>query len=468
MGRELFVSYPAFRESVTRMDEVFQKITGKSLINTYGLFGGKAAESLPDVWPIAVTLPAIAIVQVAVVDLLASVNIVPDIVLGHSAGETSMLYLSCGASKEMVVHLAVARGRALTEAEFFKGTMAAVTCSVQEAEAIVDLVTDGVPEGKLDVACFNAEDGITLSGLESYIEKAIEVAKLRGFFATKLRTRVPIHSSLMEQCRASYRGAVEDVFALFPGTYSPTTTTFSTLTGEKWVDPFTADYFWETTRKPVKFTQAMSSVLNEAPNATFIEISPHPVLSGYIASHGTQSGAVVCPMRRSKKDRSKYVEAKTFLEAVGGLVNRGYSSIDFSALNGVKVLNTEDLDLPVYPFARKHVPFLPDATGILSRQLEKKNLPLGGPNFRINFETHPILAQHIIKGEPIMPAAGYLEIVSNVLFLRAHSLTDRLLIRPLNLVRANCGTSALIPCCLCPPRTPPLLTLSSTACATRS
>ncbi len=46
MGRELFVSYPAFRESVTRMDEVFQKITGKSLINTYGLFGGKAAESL--------------------------------------------------------------------------------------------------------------------------------------------------------------------------------------------------------------------------------------------------------------------------------------------------------------------------------------------------------------------------------------------------------------------------------------
>ncbi|KZV87149.1 ketoacyl-synt-domain-containing protein [Exidia glandulosa HHB12029] len=45
----------------------------------------------------------------------------------------------------------------------------------------------------------------------------------------------------------------------------------------------------------------------------------------------------------------------------------------------------------------------------VARYLQERNGPLNYPNMRINALTHPSLADHVIKDEPIMPASGYLE-----------------------------------------------------------
>lgn len=401
---------------MNEMDRTFMKLTGESLVSTYGLFGGSSTVELPLVWPIYITLPAIAVVQVALVDLLQSVGFAPDIVMGHSAGETAMLYASCGASKEMIVQLAVARGHSFSEVENCGGTMAAVSCSVKDAERIISSATEGDPVGKIEIGCFNTSEGVTLSGLESYIEKAVTIATECNIYAIKLRTRVPVHSSLMEPCRSTYSSLVEEAFSIHPCDYRPTKETYSTLTGERWTEPFTPDYFWDSARNPVQFTQAMAALFRENPTATFVEISPHPVLSSYIASNAPQpnSNTVTCPMRR-KGNGSIHDESRHLLGALGDLIVAGCNSVNLAALYSLQSLSAKDVELPEYPFVRKHVPYQPESSNAVARQLTGRRGPLGGPNLRVNALTHPLLAQHVIKGEPIMPAAGYLEMVSTCL-----------------------------------------------------
>src|SRR6266481_862715 len=89
MGRELFQTYPVFRQSVLEMDAIYCKVTGTSLIASTGLFHDSPTTApLGAAWPIEVTLPMIVILQCALVDLLASLGINLDIVVGHLVGET--------------------------------------------------------------------------------------------------------------------------------------------------------------------------------------------------------------------------------------------------------------------------------------------------------------------------------------------------------------------------------------------
>ncbi|KAJ7301903.1 hypothetical protein DFH08DRAFT_992112 [Mycena albidolilacea] len=76
MGRQLFRIYPAFRKSILRMDEVHAKVTGTSLVHQLGLFGDtRAKQALLDTWPVTLTVPSIAMIQMALVDLFAAFGI---------------------------------------------------------------------------------------------------------------------------------------------------------------------------------------------------------------------------------------------------------------------------------------------------------------------------------------------------------------------------------------------------------
>ena len=74
VGRQLFKACLPFRSSVLELDAVYKSVAGKSLVEDYGLFGEvapDAKDSLGDPWPIAITLPALTLLQLALVDTLA-------------------------------------------------------------------------------------------------------------------------------------------------------------------------------------------------------------------------------------------------------------------------------------------------------------------------------------------------------------------------------------------------------------
>ena len=65
---------------------------------------------------------------------------------------------------------------------------------------------------------------------------------------------------------------------------------------------------------------------------------------------------------------------------------------------------------PPYPFSPKSIPWV-SHTPEIARQCQQRNGPMNYPQLAINARTHPVLADHAIKGEPIMPAAGFIEMV---------------------------------------------------------
>lgn len=423
MGRELFEHYPVFQRSILEMDQVYEQMTGSSLIATTGLFRSRASGDddndanrnpypvvLGEIWPIEITLPAIAMLQCALVDLFAHIGVFPDAVVGHSAGETAVLYASGATSKAMAVELAIARGQAMSTLETRGGTMAALSCGIDEAQQLLSELNEeeGTIDIQVDIGCHNSQDAVTLSGLSTQLDKVIALADKRGILGRKLRTRVPVHSRMVEPCHDDFfrrTNCVWERHELQGGVSSPRIPVYSATTGGLFENTFSPQYYWDGTRGPVLFTEAVTSLLERYPSALALEISPHPVLSSYLSSLGFKT-TISC-LKRAKKRNERGIETCQFLAAIGQLTVSGVNSVDFSALTS-HPRHVPDIRLPAYPFTPKSISYHSE-TPSYYRQFEARNGPLNFPGLRINSQTHPVLAEHVIKGEPIMPAAGFME-----------------------------------------------------------
>ncbi|KIJ55913.1 hypothetical protein M422DRAFT_239075, partial [Sphaerobolus stellatus SS14] len=264
MGRELYQQYPVFKASINHMDAFYESIFGQFLLKETGLFNDVNNKgSLGSTWPISVILPSIAIVQMAFFDLLASFNVHPNILIGHSAGETALLYTSGAGSQEMALEIAIKRGDVMTLVEKDGGTMAALHSNPDETNDIITtmLAQPHAAGRTLELGCYNAPAAYTLSGEQVLGEEAMNLAKSRGLFAAVLRTKVPAHSKCMRVCEEQYLAEMNVIFKNYAGDHTPQVTTYSTFMGLKFEGSFTPEYFWENAVQPVHFSEANAALL---------------------------------------------------------------------------------------------------------------------------------------------------------------------------------------------------------------
>ncbi|KAK0454752.1 hypothetical protein EV421DRAFT_1896666 [Armillaria borealis] len=411
MGRELFQTFPVFRSSIEASDGIYAKATGKSLIEDYHLFGRECSVNLPEPWPITVTLPSLVVFQIAIFDLLKDIGVNPDSVVGHSAGETALIYASGAGTRSMAIELAVARATAFASIECNGGTMAALSCGPRDAEVFLgkaNLLHRDVAHSA-DIACYNSPSAVAIAGPEVIIDEVIQLARAQDISATKIRTRVPVHSSMIEDCGDLYRCLTTEVFERDSSDHRPLIPVYSTTTGGFFSDRFTAEYFWKNARQPVYFVDTISSMVKMDPSTIFIEISPHPVLSAYLTHMTSNPRAVLNSARRPRRDQVSQ-ELRTFLAMAGQLIVAGYNKVNFLKLHNIRSCSVPAPEgPPVYPFQRKQFPLYIEAS-LYRKQTQPHRGPLNHDYLRLNKATHPSLADHIILGEAIMPAAGFLEI----------------------------------------------------------
>ncbi|KAJ7218352.1 hypothetical protein GGX14DRAFT_356888 [Mycena pura] len=412
MGRQLFAQYPVFRNTIIELDMVYHRIKGVSLIESTGLFDHPTAPTitLPDFgWPVVITLSAIAMVQMAMFDLLKSVCIIPDMILGHSAGETATLYASGAGSKDMAMEIAIARGEAMAFTESEKVGMAVVACSANRAlELIARTLTTGT--GALELSCFNAPESVTVSGTASLLDKLVDLAKHEEIFAQRLRTMVPVHSSFMDYVKEDYLAKMVDIFTRYPGSHIPRIPVYSTCREEQFVEAFTPSYLWDNCRNAVLFSKAVSHLLASSP--VFLEISCHPVLSSSVLACGVPDNRVLCPMRRISSIKAPSVsstEPEVFLDTLGSLSLLGLNSLDLSALYGPSDFKPKFIE---HSLAVRDIPPPKSLSprGSYQPMADRKG-PLSSSNLYINKVSHPTLAEHVINGEPILPATAFTELL---------------------------------------------------------
>ncbi|KAF7358662.1 Polyketide synthase [Mycena sanguinolenta] len=192
----------------------------------------------PSGWPVTITVAAIAMLQMALFDLLISAGVMPNSFAGHSAGETAIIYASGAGSKAMALEIAIARGQAMTVTESVDVGMASLGCSADVAKQLISRLS-----GNIEISCFNAPDSVAISGSADLLAEAISLAQAQGIFAQRLRTMVPGHSSYMDKIKEDYMERMNDIFTRYLRQHIPKVPVFSTCTGQVRVDEFSPIVF---------------------------------------------------------------------------------------------------------------------------------------------------------------------------------------------------------------------------------
>ncbi|KAI5918779.1 reducing type I polyketide synthase 10 [Camillea tinctor] len=355
MGRELFKEFTIFRDSITEMDSFLSLlphppswalsdiILGTNTINNTMKPGHSQA--------------ACTAIQIGLIQLLYSWSLTPSAVLGHSSGEIAAAYAAGVISAKEAITIAYYRGYVVENYGKDSGAMMAVNLSREAAEAYI---SSNQKLGRVNVACINSPENVTISGDFCDIDSMREDLQSKGIFARKLRTSgVAYHSHQMLHLGQEYERLLEAVLRPGADEVAPRCLWISSVTGDKLMALDTGPAYWRMNlERPVEFSKAVS-LLAESGKYHTLELGPHSVLEmpfyQTLDSLGiSRSDMPYCPTIVRNMD-----SAETVLSALGNMFLRG-RNISFELINGVSSSRKGTscrspqllVDLPRYRWAR--------------------------------------------------------------------------------------------------------------------
>jgi acyl transferase domain-containing protein/NADPH:quinone reductase-like Zn-dependent oxidoreductase len=430
MGRRL-MAYDAYAESLRAADKY---------LDSLGCPWSLVQELLHDAESSRINLaefsqPLCIAVQVALVDLLRSLGVwPPELVIGHSGGETAAAYAKGALTRESAWKVAYHRGRVCSmvpdanpELEL-DGDMLAAGISEETAKEYIKDVKD-VHGGELVVACVNSPTSVTFSGDVPVIIEAEKLIKADGHLAKRLGVNRAYHSGHMKVVADMYHDLLKDVKGLPETPDSPKM--YSCVTGELIDNADLGGEYWVTNLlNQVKFSQAMTGLITHSNNRRakqnrgycsvniMLEVGPHGALQGPVKQNLKAADAQCTTI--SVLDRKKDA-AQSLLEAMGVLFQHGYQS-DIAAAN---CPDSNDIpkplvDLPPYPWNHSNRYWHESAVASSYRfkKFPRKDL-LGlrdnedndnHPRWRhfLRLSENPWMEDHQVQGKVIYPAAGML------------------------------------------------------------
>ncbi|KAL6703832.1 hypothetical protein ACN47E_009051 [Coniothyrium glycines] len=421
MGREL-MNYEVFANSMIKATKHF-RIMGSSWSMLDVLYEKHASSMLDNP---ELSQPICTAVQIAIIDLLASWGVHPNVVVGHSSGEIAAAY-ACGAiSQESAWMISYTRGLsvAVVKALFFStGAMTAVQTSLEALRPILDEHNSSHFNDRVTLACYNSPTNITLSGSQVAIKRIETMLAAHVVAFRTLNVDVAYHSPHMESAAAVYGRLLHPIQS---GNYSQSQPDFiSSVTGkvlESTQKLGFADYWLTNLTAPVNFAAALNQIAVKTSRFAadvFLEIGPHCTLRSpvrdILTAHDKNIDSDYCSvLRRGQAADLSALQCAGWLHMAGRPVNITAAN-DGSNQPG-KLLTT----LPPYPFNDKTHYWLEGRTSkqyrfrkhgtheLLGTRADDWNSLEARWTNRIILDQSPYLKEHQINGVTIWPAASML------------------------------------------------------------
>jgi acyl transferase domain-containing protein/acyl carrier protein len=394
MGIEAARTNPIFAAALAEVDGELQEHLGWSVQERLLAPPDEAAFRNTEI-----AQPLLFAVQVATVAALRALGIEASAHVGHSAGEVAAAW-ACGAFSLSQAARVIAQRSRHQQATHLEGRMAVLGLSAAAAAAAI------APIGGLELAAINSAGSVTIAGTEAGLQQLGQLAKSRGWQFVPLDLDYGFHSAAMDPIKAPL---LADLAGLTAG---PTRTDFfSTVTASRVAGPeLDATYWWRNVREPVSFAPAIEALLAEAPRI-FLEIGPQPVLQSYLHDALRQTeipGRVLSSLSRRAVGRDPFTMIAARLHVAGCSI-AGSAMFDGPASQAL---------LPLYPWQRERfwAERTVEATDVLRAQLDHPLLgyrrgtaPEAWFN-HLSLATEPWLADHVVDGSVVFPAAAMLDI----------------------------------------------------------
>ncbi|XP_046832939.1 fatty acid synthase-like isoform X2 [Vespa crabro] len=343
MGQSL-MRFPIFAKAIEKCDAVLKQYK----LNIYKILTDKDNSMFDNILH---SIVGNAAVQIGMVDLLTSVGVVPDYVIGYSVGELGCAYTDgCFTAEEMIL-AAYSRGMALIKTEIPHGSMATAT------EVIVEEVPcNNIPYHSRYIAAVGSK-------LFVYLKKVIPVAKPRS--KKWLSTSVPQNAWSTSAAKLS-----------------------------------SAEYHTNNLLKPVLFAETLALIPN---NAVTIKIGSQNLLQATLTKSLQPIVRNIALNHPDDKDN-----VIIFLQALGKLYNSGiqldlaklYPHVEYPVSRGTPVIS------PLIGWKHSDDWFVSDYN-------KQVRIDSGERIFEISidYEEFQYVSGHMIVGRNLFPATGYLCLV---------------------------------------------------------
>ncbi len=397
MGRELLAQEPVFREAMEACDVAIKKEADFSILEQIA-----ANETNSRTGEIDVLQPLLFAIEVALAALWQSWGIVADCVVGHSMGEVAAAHVAGMLTLEDAMKVICRRSRLLRRIRG-QGAMAQVELSQTEAESAI-----AGYERELAIAVINGPRSTVVAGNPGALENVLAKLQAKGVYCRRINVDVASHSPQVEPLRNDLLTELHDVRPIAGKMHLRSTVTAVSLQGPE----LSAVYWSDNLRQPVRFSQVIRDLIREG-FLTFLEMSPHPILSASIeenlAASQTQ-GTVLASWRRNTSER------RTMLEALGTLYANGHD-VDWTKLYAQR---GRVVSLPSYPWQKEY--YWAEAPKKSNKAKGSGIHPLLGIRFdssiapgehvwqqSLSVDAFPYLADHAIDTEVVFPGTGYVE-----------------------------------------------------------
>ena len=424
MAVELLERSPVFADRIGECERALAPFVDWSLQSVL-----RGLDGAPGLDRVDVVQPALFAVMVSLARLWEACGVVPDVVMGHSQGEIAAACVAGMLSLEQAARVSALRGRALLELAGLGG-MASLGLGCGETEALL-----GSLGGELSVAAVNGSASVVVSGGLEELARLLEACERRGVRARKIAVDYAAHSRQVEEIREMLLDGCADLTSREGTVRLLSTVTAETLTGAE----LDANYWYRNLREPVLFERAVRSLVAEGAG-TFIEMSPHPVLT--IGMRDTVDGFPegLPPAGDAPSEHpASVVGGGGEVGLIGSLrrdqggPRRFLLSLSEAWSRGVEVnweavfagAGSRRVQLPTYAFQRERYRLEPSMSGpanVTSLGMADAEHPLlgaatelaGGRGWlftgSLSPQTHPWLADHALGGTALLAGTAFLEL----------------------------------------------------------
>ncbi|KAK5576077.1 hypothetical protein RB653_007215 [Dictyostelium firmibasis] len=431
MIKTLYTSERVFKNTVDHVDSILFKYFGYSILNVLSSVNDDDSINHP-----IIAQPSLFLLQIGLVELLKHWGIYPSISVGHSFGEVSSYYLSGIISLETACKIVYVRSSNQNKT-MGSGKMLVVSMSAKQWSN--EFGNDWLD---IEIACFNAPDSIVVTGNEQRLKELSVLLSNESnqIFNTFLRSPCSFHSSFQEVIKDSIFEQLSDL----ESTGETEIPLFSTVTGRQFLNGHhvTAQHIYENVREPVHFQKTIENITSfiksnypSNQKVIYVEIAPHPTLFSLIKksipSSTKNSSLVVCPLNRKENSNNSFKKLVSQLYFNGLNVDFAFQlsnasdSVDenndyLNRLNETNSFKETTGSLPRYqweqdeywsePLISKKNRLEGPTTSLLGHRLIY-SFPIFQSVLDLQSDNYKYLLDHLVKGKPVFPGAGYLDII---------------------------------------------------------